>query len=249
MKKLTSVGIGLVLVAGILSVSINQVEACSPPIIVSTTTPQQFFSSATHVFSGRVTSFQKPNQFGGLATTTMNVSRYWKGNVGEQITFLTANNGAMCVFPIDFQVGEEYLVYATYDAQTYKFYVQGTGWGGPGTQPLKDAGAHLAVLGEGKIPNSTVPNPVPPTQIYVIYNINKNLTLGSTGIDVITLQNYLEAEGYIKMPAGVAKGYFGQLTRKGLAAWQAQHKIMPASGYFGPKTRAYLNSVKPVPAN
>jgi peptidoglycan hydrolase-like protein with peptidoglycan-binding domain len=34
--------------------------------------------------------------------------------------------------------------------------------------------------------------------------------------------------------------YFGNLTRKALAKFQADNKIYPAVGYFGPKTKALL---------
>lgn len=68
----------------------------------------------------------------------------------------------------------------------------------------------------------------------------RDLTLGSTGADVIELQTWLEAEGFLTIPAGVSKGYFGGLTQAALAKYQASVAITPAAGYFGPITRAKI---------
>jgi peptidoglycan hydrolase-like protein with peptidoglycan-binding domain len=66
----------------------------------------------------------------------------------------------------------------------------------------------------------------------------RDLTIGSTGSDVVALQDMLIASGDLVMPAGVSKGYFGALTQSALAKWQAKMSISPAAGYFGPITRA-----------
>ena len=44
------------------------------------------------------------------------------------------------------------------------------------------------------------------------------------------------------MPAGVAYGYFGNLTKSAVAAYQTSVGITPAVGYFGPITRAKVNA-------
>ena len=67
-------------------------------------------------------------------------------------------------------------------------------------------------------------------------------TLGSTGAEVVSLQTYLESKGFLTIPAGVSKGYFGPLTQSALAAYQASMGISPAVGYFGPITRANVTS-------
>lgn len=74
------------------------------------------------------------------------------------------------------------------------------------------------------------------------YMFNSDLTIGSSGADVVQLQTVLEQGGYLVMPAGVAKGYFGALTQSAVAKWQAAMGIAPASGYFGPISRAKMNS-------
>ncbi|MFM2383619.1 MAG: trimeric autotransporter adhesin [Candidatus Parcubacteria bacterium] len=70
------------------------------------------------------------------------------------------------------------------------------------------------------------------------YTFNTNLTIGSRGADVVALQSFLETKGLLTIPAGVAKGYFGSMTRSALAAYQTMKGIKPAAGYFGPITRA-----------
>ena len=71
---------------------------------------------------------------------------------------------------------------------------------------------------------------------------SRNLTVGSRGVDVVRLQDFLESKGLLVMPQGVAKGYFGSLTRAALAAYQVSVGITPAEGYFGPITRAVTNA-------
>ncbi len=70
------------------------------------------------------------------------------------------------------------------------------------------------------------------------YSFNANLTVGSQGADVVALQSFLESKGLLTMPAGVAKGYFGGITKAAVKAYQSSKGIVPVSGYFGPITRA-----------
>ncbi len=74
------------------------------------------------------------------------------------------------------------------------------------------------------------------------YAFNTNLTVGSRGADVVALQSFLESRGLLTMPAGVAKGYFGGLTKAAVAAYQVMKSISPTAGYVGPITRAALNA-------
>ena len=63
------------------------------------------------------------------------------------------------------------------------------------------------------------------------------LVEGSEGHDVVHLQGFLESKGFLKLPRGVVKGYFGRLTRQALANYQASMGL-EADGNFGPITRA-----------
>lgn len=75
----------------------------------------------------------------------------------------------------------------------------------------------------------------------------RDLTVGSTGLDVQALQKYLNANGFPVAKSGAGSPgqettYFGTLTQKAVAAFQAAKGITPSVGYFGPKTRAYINA-------
>jgi peptidoglycan hydrolase-like protein with peptidoglycan-binding domain len=72
----------------------------------------------------------------------------------------------------------------------------------------------------------------------VSVTFTQNLTVGSTGSEVVALQQMLVAQGHLVMPAGVAYGYFGGLTRAAVAKWQAANGVAPAAGYWGPLSRA-----------
>jgi hypothetical protein len=67
-----------------------------------------------------------------------------------------------------------------------------------------------------------------------------NLMVGSSGSQVESLQTWLETNGYLTMPPGVAKGYFGARTRAALANYQ-KFLGLPNTGFFGPLTRAHFN--------
>jgi len=86
-----------------------------------------------------------------------------------------------------------------------------------------------------------VNDPVPGSTNYMFY---MDLMLGSTGPDVVALQDMLIAQGYLVIPASSAKGYFGSLTRASVARWQAAQGISPADGYFGVVSRAKANQVQ-----
>ena len=76
---------------------------------------------------------------------------------------------------------------------------------------------------------------------------NRDLTMGSQGEDVRRLQVYLNTKGFPVSAIGPgSRGSetttFGALTRAALARFQAANSIFPSVGYFGPKTRGYVNA-------
>lgn len=71
--------------------------------------------------------------------------------------------------------------------------------------------------------------------------ITSDLTVGSTGAQVSALQSSLVSQGHLVMPAGVAMGYFGSLTKAAVQKWQAANGV-PPTGYFGPMSRAKYNT-------
>ncbi|OIO50178.1 MAG: hypothetical protein COX12_01510 [Candidatus Brennerbacteria bacterium CG23_combo_of_CG06-09_8_20_14_all_44_41] len=84
---------------------------------------------------------------------------------------------------------------------------------------------------------------ISPTQ----YTFTRNLSFGMTGEDVRQLQMYLNAHGAVVAASGVGSvehetTYFGYATKVALIQFQKSANISPAVGYFGPVTRAYVNS-------
>jgi hypothetical protein len=74
------------------------------------------------------------------------------------------------------------------------------------------------------------------------YDFTSDLTVGSTGSQVTALQAFLIAKGDLTA-VSTPTGYFGALTQAALAKFQAANGITPSVGYFGPKTRAFINSM------
>ena len=76
--------------------------------------------------------------------------------------------------------------------------------------------------------------------------IATNLGNGVRNNDVTTLQNFLISQGKGRTSQNLmrvgATSYFGTLTRLALAEFQASVGIYPASGNFGPITRADLST-------
>lgn len=73
-----------------------------------------------------------------------------------------------------------------------------------------------------------------------------NLMMSSRGDGVVWLQTWLEGKGYLTMPEGVAKGYFGSITKAALARYQAEAGL-PSTGLYGPMTRAKLKGMAMMP--
>lgn len=98
--------------------------------------------------------------------------------------------------------------------------------------------------------SAEAPAPKPPRPTIVVttepievprFVFFRNLTVGDQGEDVELLQAFMESKGFLTMPAGVRRGYFGPMLRAALAAWQAARGISPAAGYFGPISRSRAN--------
>lgn len=87
---------------------------------------------------------------------------------------------------------------------------------------------------------------------YEFFSFNKNLGTGMTDPDVKELQKYLNQNNYLVSKDGLgSKGneneYFGTRTRAALAQFQKDHAeaigIRVATGFFGEKTRDYVNNL------
>ncbi|MCB9798186.1 peptidoglycan DD-metalloendopeptidase family protein [Candidatus Nomurabacteria bacterium] len=96
------------------------------------------------------------------------------------------------------------------------------------------------------VPNQPLPEILisPKTTYDLSHMPNSDLSSGDKGIGVTWLQTFLIAQDtgpHAKSLSDVgATGYFGQLTTKALAEYQATQNISPAIGYYGPLTRARI---------
>lgn len=213
-----------------ISTNTRSANACS---IVSQT-PQELFDRAGVVFFGRVSSVATSSQ-GDLQNVeaVVSVSTSWKQRTN--LTVKIKSSGIYTCGPAfgPNAQGSEYLIYAATSTEAGTYGVIRMG-------PAESNSPEVTALGKGyeiltQMPSATY------------YQFNKNLTLGSDGYDVILLQTWLEDNGFLKIPAGVKKGYFGQMTRAALIKYQISKGIVPAVGYFGPLTRATLKNAVLVP--
>ncbi|MDB5265693.1 MAG: baaA1 [Parcubacteria group bacterium] len=77
-------------------------------------------------------------------------------------------------------------------------------------------------------------------------SFTRDLTIASTGADVSALQAFLNANGYAVAQTGPGSSghettMFGFATQAALARFQTADGIVPATGYFGAKTRAAIS--------
>src|SRR3989338_5136970 len=75
----------------------------------------------------------------------------------------------------------------------------------------------------------------------------RSLTVGSRGADVKCLQGVLKAAGHLSIAS--TTDYFGAMTKAAVSKWQAAAGVTPASGFFGPLSRAKLAMNGPVVVN
>ena len=75
----------------------------------------------------------------------------------------------------------------------------------------------------------------------------RDLTGGTNGKDVLALQKFLIEQNTGSRARELAQlgatGYFGKLTKTALAEYQKTYRISPAQGYFGWKTKIFLQSL------
>lgn len=67
--------------------------------------------------------------------------------------------------------------------------------------------------------------------------ITRDMTPGSTGVDVVSLQTFLEGQGYFTYTG--AKGYFGPITATSVRVYQSAHGL-PTTGVLDAQTRALM---------
>jgi len=158
------------------------------------------------------------------------------GSTGSQVVALQTILEAKGFLVMPAGVAKGYFGAATRKAvmayQTSKG-LETVGHVGPGTRAALNAESGA----------SAAPTPAPAVAPSAggAYNFTTRLRVGSEGDAVVSLQTFLEAKGFLVMPAGVAKGYFGAVTRKALQAYQASIGLEQV-GELGPATRAAINA-------
>src|SRR3989344_2930663 len=79
-------------------------------------------------------------------------------------------------------------------------------------------------------------------------SFSRSLTVGSKGMDVKCLQQFLNGAGHQVSASGAGSpgnetDTFGSLTRAAVAKWQAANNVSPAVGYFGSLSQAKYSAV------
>ena len=101
--------------------------------------------------------------------------------------------------------------------------------------------AQLAALSGGNVSQQTGG--------LVCYAFTQNLTMGSTGSEVMALQKFLNSvDGAQLATAGAGSpgnetSYFGSITRAAVSKFQQKYGITPTAGYWGPISRAKAASL------
>ncbi len=98
------------------------------------------------------------------------------------------------------------------------------------------------------LPPSSTQTTTPVTKVTGMCNFTRALSVGSIGYDVLCLQQYLNASGFIITLSGSGSpghetNYFGNATANAIIKWQTANGISPASGYFGSVSEVKYNSL------
>lgn len=109
-----------------------------------------------------------------------------------------------------------------------------TGYFGSKTRSVLDS---ASIITEGDTSSTVLKSPV---------RFSRDLKRGDTGDDVQLLQEFLirRNTGPVArmLESATARGFFGTFTKSALIEFQQSNGISPAIGYFGPKTRSFIET-------
>lgn len=114
------------------------------------------------------------------------------------------------------------------------------------TVPTLDLGCTAGNLFSSSTGKACSSTPASSSSIPSFVSAGIDLKIGTNDSSVMELQRYLNARDFTVAIEGVGSSgnetsYFGTLTKKALAKFQAAHGIS-ATGYFGPITRGYIRA-------
>jgi hypothetical protein len=133
----------------------NLAFACE--CVEPTKSPEEAFSEAEAVFSGKVTAIAvRAGQFDSEKVVSLDVERAWKGvsNDTDTVNVTTVSNEGLCGFP--FEENREYLVYAYSREGDVPLRVDICG----GTAPIESAQKDPDSPGNGYVPVQSGGGPV-----------------------------------------------------------------------------------------
>jgi hypothetical protein len=110
----------------------------------------------------------------------------------------------------------------------------------------------IAFLGPTTLPQTIPTQQVPVTpqqpQKETLPRFTRTLALGTTNIEVLRLQIFLNTHGFPVSVSGAGSpgketNFFGRATFNALVKFQKAYGIKPTSGFFGPLTKSYVNAI------
>ena len=127
-------------------------------------------------------------------------------------------------------------------------YYGGGSSGGPSAVP---ASLRTPTTQQNTNTPTTIPNITVPTNPQIITQLGsnpRNLKQNTRGDDVKLLQQFLNSQGFTISNKGAGSpgleaNFFGNQTKQALIKFQIKNNIKPASGYFGPLTKALIKSL------
>lgn len=114
----------------------------------------------------------------------------------------------------------------------------------PATAPKDTTPPKKSVSTDAPAPGTPATPVVPPTG-NASASFTADLEFGMNNADVLRLQHILQATGYL---SATPNGNFGPATKAAVTAWQRANGL-PATGFFGPMSRAKLGSASGAPAS
>ena len=220
------------------------------------------FSNAT-VSNTAVTGYAYNDNTGwlvldGVVNTNGVLSGYaWSESVGYfDFSRVTLSNGALSGFAYNDNTG--WLSFATGTSVTTTWTLPvpmpavTPSYSGGGSSGGGSSYVPASLLAPKTEPTVNTPTKIPstvPSSAVMLVNTQKNLKVNMIAPEVKNLQQFLNSQGFIVSKKGLGSlglesTFFGNQTKQALIRFQIKNNIRPASGYFGPLTKAFIKTLK-----